>query len=97
MIFTGNAITEEILYRGYPIERLRELTGNAWVGVAFSLIVFLASSHSIFWGAVASFTMVLAIILTYILYMWRRNLWACILMHFLEECAPAFLPALGMG
>jgi membrane protease YdiL (CAAX protease family) len=94
MIFT-TAITEEILYRGYPIERLRELTGNAWVGVSFSLIVFLLP-HIRFFGVQWLLYHGVGTILTYILYMWRRNLWACILMHFLGN-APLLLPALGMG
>lgn len=94
MIFT-TAITEEILYRGYPIERLRELTGNAWIGVSFSLIVFLLP-HISFFGVQWLLYHGFGTILTYILYMWRRNLWPCILMHFLGN-APLLLPALGMG
>ena len=94
MIFT-TAITEEILYRGYPIERLRELTGNVWIGMAFSLIIFLIP-HISFFGAQWLLYHGVGTILTYVLYMWRRNLWACILMHFLGN-APLLLPALGIG
>ena len=94
MIFT-TAITEEILYRGYPIERLGELTGNKWIGVAFSLIVFLLP-HINFFGVQWLLYHGVGTILTYVLYMWRRNLWACILMHFLGN-APLLLPALGMS
>ena len=88
MIFT-TAITEEILYRGYPIERLGELTGNKWIGVAFSLIVFLLP-HINFFGVQWLLYHGVGTILTYVLYMWRRNLWACILMHFLGN-APLLL------
>jgi membrane protease YdiL (CAAX protease family) len=31
---------EEILYRGYPIERLNRLTGRIWPGALISLIIF---------------------------------------------------------
>lgn len=40
-IIATTAITEEILFRGYPIERLRVLTGHLWIGTAVSLVLFL--------------------------------------------------------
>jgi len=33
-------ITEEILFRGYPLERLQEITGNKWISGFISLIFF---------------------------------------------------------
>lgn len=35
-------VTEEILYRGYPIERLEELTGSIWTGAIATYVMFLA-------------------------------------------------------
>lgn len=36
------AVTEEVLFRGYAIERLIELTGRAWLSGLLSLVVFVA-------------------------------------------------------
>jgi membrane protease YdiL (CAAX protease family) len=35
------------------------------------------------------------VVLLYVLYVWRRNLWACMTMHFLGN-APILLPATGL-
>lgn len=91
LIFT-TAITEEILYRGYPVERLRELTGSTWIAVSFSFIDFLLP-HISFFGVQWILYHGVGTVLTYVLYMWRRNLWACILMHFLGNALLLF-PAL---
>lgn len=42
------AVTEEVLYRGYPIERVAELTGSLPVGAAVTLGCFLLF-HVPFW------------------------------------------------
>lgn len=91
LIFT-TAITEEILYRGYPIERLWELTGSMWLAVSFSFIDFVLP-HIRFFGVQWLLYHGVGTILTYVLYMWRRNLWACMLMHFLGN-VPLLLPAI---
>ena len=38
-------IAEEIFYRGYSIERLRSLTGNAWLAALIPLLMFAASHY----------------------------------------------------
>lgn len=89
------SITEEILFRGYPVERLRELTGRTWIAVSFSFILFLLP-HIRFFGIHWLLYHGFGTILLYILYVWRRNLWACILMHFLSN-APLLIPAIIQG
>ncbi|WP_407067189.1 CPBP family intramembrane glutamic endopeptidase [Haloarcula regularis] len=42
VIVVTAVVTEEILWRGYPIERLTEVTGNVWIGAVVSGTVFLA-------------------------------------------------------
>ena len=44
------AVTEEILFRGYPIERLQELTGKVWLAAAMPLLVFVVA-HLGCWSA----------------------------------------------
>ena len=88
-------ITEEVLWRGYPIERLTELTGSIWIGAATSGVVFLAV-HYPAWGLVgaipqAAFTLVIVGV-----YVKTRNLVACVLTHTVINVAmilvvPAFI------
>lgn len=76
------SITEEILFRGYPIERLRILTGHLWIGVAVSLVLFLIP-HLVFFGPQWLLYQGAGLVLFYILYVWRRSLVACMVMHLL--------------
>jgi membrane protease YdiL (CAAX protease family) len=76
--------SEEILFRGYPIERLQELTGSKAVASILPLIAF-TLAHVGPWGwshvVVAAFG---GAMLT-LLYMWRRNLWASMVAHCLID------------
>lgn len=80
LIVLTAAVCEEVLFRGYPIERLAELTGHRWIAVAVTLPVFLAP-HLAFFGPqwlLHQFTGTLAI---YVLFVWRRNLPAAMVLH----------------
>jgi membrane protease YdiL (CAAX protease family) len=74
------AVTEEILYRGYPIERLAELTGRPWCAAAVPGLVFVAV-HLPFWGATALPLQVTATAGFIGLYLWKRNLPAVMIAH----------------
>jgi uncharacterized protein len=78
------AVAEEILFRGYAIERLRELTGSASIAGILSCTVF-ALEHVGFWSwghaLIAGFA---GAILT-LLYIWRRNLWVNMIAHFVPD------------
>lgn len=66
LIFAGitAGVIEELLYRGYPIERLSLLTGKVWVSGILSVIIF-AVVHIPFWGTgSAIFTLFPGIVLT---------------------------------
>lgn len=73
-------VSEEVLFRGYPIERLQEWSGSRTFAVIVPLIAF-TLAHVGPWGwshlLVAGFggAMLTA------LYLWRRNLWASIFAH----------------
>jgi membrane protease YdiL (CAAX protease family) len=94
LIFT-TAITEEILFRGYSIERLRELTGRLSLAVALSFGLFVLP-HVVFFGPQWLIYHGLGVVLLYVLYLWRRNLWACMIMHLLGN-ALLLIPALGLA
>lgn len=94
-LIVTTAVTEEVLYRGYPIERLRALTGHVWLGTTVSLVLFVAP-HLAFFGPHWLLYQGMNVALLYLLYLWRRNLPACMLMHGLGNAMILF-PALGFG
>jgi uncharacterized protein len=93
LIFT-TATTEDILYRAYPIERLQEVTHSAWLAVTFSFVLFVLP-HIAFFGWYWLVSNGVSVVLAYLLFVWRRNLWANMLMHLLGN-ALILLPALGL-
>lgn len=87
-------IVEEFFYRGYAIERLEWLTKSKWVAALIPLACF-ALAH--FTGGVPSMAVafVLGAVLTFF-YMWKRNLAANMLGHFLIDFIPnVLLPSFG--
>jgi membrane protease YdiL (CAAX protease family) len=84
-------IIEEITFRGYAIERLEALTGNRWLAIALPLIVFAAFHSTQGLGG-----MLLALMLGGVLsglYVWKRNLWVNMSVHFLVDFIPNVLLA----
>ncbi len=94
-IVITTAITEEILFRGYPIERIKELTGSQWIAVAISFTIFIIP-HVQFLGFQWLIYHGIGTVLIYILYVWRRNLFACMFLHLLLNL-PILIPALGLA
>jgi membrane protease YdiL (CAAX protease family) len=88
-------ITEELFYRGYALERLRTLTGNAWIAAALTIVPF-ALFHYRQGPAGILIAGVAAVILT-ALYLKRRDLPAVMLTHFTVDFIPnVLLPLLGV-
>ena len=83
-------VTEEILFRGYPIRKLRDLTGSRIVAVVIPWAVFTVLhtpswglSHLLFVGATAAlFTVV---------FLWRGDLWTNIIAHLVTDTVPLIL------
>jgi uncharacterized protein len=78
--FTGGMV-EEILYRGYAIERLAIITGRRWVAGAISAVIF-GLAHIPFWGFAFALgaDLPFGIVMT-IFYLWRRDLIANMIAH----------------
>lgn len=89
LVVVRAAVSEEILFRGYAIERLQELTGSRSIAGVVSCLVF-TLDHIGFWGWHHVFIAGLAGALLTLLYLWRRNLWINMLAHFMVDAA-AFL------
>ncbi|TVS11105.1 MAG: CPBP family intramembrane metalloprotease [Wenzhouxiangella sp.] len=94
LVVITTSVTEEIFYRGYSIERLTELSGSLMLATGISFILFLIP-HVAFFGPHWILYQGVSVVLLYVLYVWRRNLWACILMHLLGNLMILF-PALGL-
>jgi membrane protease YdiL (CAAX protease family) len=84
------AVGEEVLFRGYGIERLRELMGSLPLAAVLSCAVF-TIEHVGRWGwshlLIAGFG---GVMLT-ALYLWRRNLWVNVISHFMVDGAAVLL------
>ena len=94
MLLTAS-VTEELLFRAYPIEHLARLTGSRWPGALLSLATFVAI-HLQGWnlGHVIGVVLPLGAVMTG-LYLWQRNLVFMIITHFFLDL-PILLIALGV-
>ena len=79
-VFTAG-ITEEIIFRGYLIERIIEITKKNWAAVLVSLIAFVLP-HTLSWNLthVIAVVLPLGLILSG-LYLWKKNLLFNIIIH----------------
>lgn len=91
-LVVSSAVFEEILYRGYPIERLAELTGRAWIAFAVTIPVFIAP-HVVFFGVPWLWTAGVGAVAIYVLYARTRNLVATMLLH-LALNLPILIPTI---
>lgn len=82
-ILLGGA-AEEILYRGYAVERIGTLTGNLWLAGAISVIVF-AAAHIPMWGRRSALATLIPGAVVTGFYLWQRDLTACIFAHVVTD------------
>ena len=79
-------VLEEFFYRAYAITRLEFLLGKRWLAALIPLFVF-TLLHST-QGLRGILLALLAGTAFTLLYLWKRNLWANMLVHFLADYAP---------
>ncbi len=90
VVFTAG-ITEEIVFRGYPIERLAEMTGSLWLAALVPLLVF-TLAHLSGWSARHLITVFFAGAILTGLYLWQKDLAACMIAHAIIDVPIIFLP-----
>jgi uncharacterized protein len=78
------AVFEELLYRGFVIERLSEILRNRWIAALVSLVAFV-TAHLSFWGWGSLLTAGWGGLVLTALYLWRRDLAANMLAHGLTD------------
>ena len=76
-------VTEEILYRGYAVERLAFLTGRRWLAGLIAGAAFLVAHWS--WGATQMIVVAFGTAIMVGLYQWRRDLACCMFAHVLTD------------
>lgn len=91
LLVTRAAVAEETLFRGYPLERIREWSGSKLVGGVITWAAF-TYAHLGSWGAAQLIVAGFGGLLLTILYLWRRNLWANMLAHWIADGAGFLLP-----
>ena len=84
------AAGEEIIFRGYGIERLQELTNSRTMAGFISWAVF-TLDHVESWAWSHVFLAGFGGIILTILYLWRRKLWVNIIAHFIVDGASVLL------
>ena len=72
------------MFRGYFIERVEELTGSMWLAAILSCVLF-GLNHASGWGFGAVFVDTAVASAYSVLYVWRRNLPACMVVHFATD------------
>jgi len=75
---------EEVLYRGYAIERLKEITGSYLLAAGIALAIF-GFVHVPFWGRGPLLWFIYAGGVFTVVYLWTHDLAACILAHILAD------------
>ncbi|MBF8962678.1 CPBP family intramembrane metalloprotease [Pontibacter sp. FD36] len=76
-------VTDEILNRGFLIERLLLITNNKVVAAVLPLLIFIMSHLA--WGVAHLLFVTVGGILLTLLYFWKRNLWLNIICHFVVD------------
>jgi CAAX protease family protein len=88
-------VIEEVLYRGYAVERLAALTGSAWRGGTLAVAVF-TLAHLPAWGIGPLPVFLVASAVATAFYVWKRDLVALILAHALGDAIGlVWLPPVG--
>lgn len=77
-------VSEEVLFRGYAVERLLELSGSKWVAFIVPLVPF-TLAHVGPWGWSHAIVAAFGGAMLAGLYLWRRNLWVSIFAHCLID------------
>jgi len=84
VIFGG--IAEELLYRGYAVERVATLTDSYWLAGVISVVIF-GLVHVPVWGWGPALTTVISGAVATAFYIWQRDLVAIIIAHVITDFA----------
>jgi membrane protease YdiL (CAAX protease family) len=89
VVIARAGFVEEFFYRGYAIDRLQRLTGNRWFAIIFPLLLFGVVHYRQGWAGIIIATLTGAVMTA--VYLYKRNLWIGIIVHFLVDFIPNIL------
>lgn len=89
-LFCTGAFLEEVLYRGYLIERLISLTGRPLVAGIVSWLSF-SLVHLAFFGLGPTLDVSIIAAALVVLYLKERSVWPCVVLHGLNNAAAYLL------
>jgi membrane protease YdiL (CAAX protease family) len=90
-------LCEEFMYRGFGIEELAGFTRNRWVAGLVSLILFTVAHSGRYGFSAALILPGIAGVMITLLYLWRRNLPVCMLMHGIIDAIPLLVVPMVMA
>jgi uncharacterized protein len=77
-------VVDEILYRGYLIEKVQQLTGRIWLAVLSSVAIF-SYAHLFSWGATQLIPAAVSGLVFALQYVWRRDLGSNMIAAFVSD------------
>ncbi len=86
LLVTRAAVAEELLFRGYPITRLLEWPASKVLAAVLPWAAF-TYAHLSSWGAAQLIVAGYGGVLLTVLFLWRRNLWANMIAHWIGDGA----------
>jgi tetratricopeptide (TPR) repeat protein/membrane protease YdiL (CAAX protease family) len=92
----AGSFSEEVAARGFAIDRIRIVTGRLGLAAAVALVLDLAE-HVPFWGWRYAILIAPMQLLFVLMYLWRRDIMACIIGHFLVDAMPSLMPFAAIG
>lgn len=93
LIFAAAGFVEEIIYRGYLIERVEWLSGSKWVAFALSVIAFTVT-HMSSWAVSQLIVVAVGAVIMGLAYLWKRDLIMVMIAHGLADATGFALAAL---
>lgn len=86
LMVTRAAVVEEILFRAYIMEKVRQLSGS-WIAAALVSVVAFTYAHLSGWGLVHLIPVGATGLLFALMYVWRRDTPSNVIAHFIADGA----------
>ncbi len=91
-LIVQNAPVEEPFFRGFLIERVIAVTCRPWVSMQVSFVLFVVSHFSGSGVVLTLAGIALPSLVFVLLYLWRRNIFLCMLAHAISDTVLLFWP-----
>ncbi|MGA9722345.1 MAG: tetratricopeptide repeat protein [Candidatus Binatus sp.] len=96
IVAAAAGFSEEVAARGFAIDRIRIVTGRLALAAVVALALDLAE-HIPFWGWRYAIQIAPMQLLFVLMYLWRKDIMACIIGHALTDAVPFLMPIASVG